>query len=370
MDRERIEGMKPHTAEALESLLRHNAASEIEEEERRMYRWIDDTIGINFWEFRKRNHALLSYFEICEDVSYSEGWKNFAEKLGLDFTNIQHCEKFCGQAGPTKAVLDRLESKKEYIGLTLKEVLAVLKDLGQHDILRRVSWQEGISKFEKVQNVPAAIKEGYEDTVPATFSLDIKRGCETLVCSANEGRVNESIIRRDSPPQACQVKILMVFASDARREALEVVEQLRNPLTSRGRVGVLLLMGDVASTVAANLRVDPHNSIHKWFKQVRFVVPVLSPQFLKQIQNRDRSNQCIEEKIYNRFVYRLTLDDYVANMSRNTKCRPLYPSCYHKEVVDSELVRGNGLLQIHWNCSSKDSVEQFAELLIDEAKYL
>lgn len=59
---------------------------------------------------------------------------------------------------------------------------------------------------------------------------------------------------------------------------------------------------------------------------------MLSPQFLKQIQNRDRSNQCIEEKIYNRFVYRLTLDDYVANMSRNTKCRPLYPSCYHKEV--------------------------------------
>lgn len=54
-----------------------------------MYRWIDDTVGINFWEFRKRNHALLSFFEICEDVSYSEGWKNFAEKLGLDYTNIQ-----------------------------------------------------------------------------------------------------------------------------------------------------------------------------------------------------------------------------------------------------------------------------------------
>lgn len=75
--------------------------------------------------------------------------------------------------------------------------------------------------------MPPAIKEGYEDTVPTTFSLDIKRGCETLVCSANEGRVNENVIRRESPPQACQVKILMVFASDARREALEVVLFMR-----------------------------------------------------------------------------------------------------------------------------------------------
>lgn len=60
--------------------------------------------------------------------------------------NFQHCEKFSGTTGPTKAIFDKIEDKIEYSTLTLKDVLSILVDLEQHDILQRVSWQDGISK--------------------------------------------------------------------------------------------------------------------------------------------------------------------------------------------------------------------------------
>lgn len=62
------------------------------------------------------------------------------------------------------------------------------------------------------------------------------------------------------------------------------------------------------------------------------MVPVLSRQFLLQTQDRDSDPNTVTERLYNRYLYRLLLDDYVSNMSKNNKCRALYASEYSTEV--------------------------------------
>ncbi|KAG7174553.1 hypothetical protein Hamer_G016458 [Homarus americanus] len=251
---------------------------------------------------------------------------------------------------PTRAVLGRLEEKAEKKDMTLREVLEVLEELGQHDVLDCVPWEEGMKLFKKGTQKIEVLTQGSAD-----------EGEPTSPRVSPSPRENPSRIILDA-------KILMVFASDARTEAMRVVHQLRNPLTSRGKVGVLLLTDPDNYIVARQLTIEGCNSIHKWFKQVNFVVPVLSPKFLLQIQNRDDDNTNKEEKLYNRFVYRLLLDHYVSRGSKNLKCRPLYPVEFSRQVLQSELVKDNGLLMMLWKCSSEESVEEFAKIITNEVR--
>ncbi|XP_053651814.1 uncharacterized protein [Cherax quadricarinatus] len=390
--------MKPENAAVFKELQAEVEESLKNEEDRRSYKWFEDASSINFWDYRNKNYSIITWFEINED---NTKWELLAEKLGLGYQEIQHCHKF-HRGCPTREVFSRLEDKEESKDLSLKNVLEILEELGHHDILRVVPWQEGIEKFrndcsnstdvhKKVSKL-VQVKHKYD---PASFTLSVHQRPEILVGASNEGVIDQGCISTNvshaspqpalsvlqssppipqltpsipqSTPSVLDARVLMVFAQDARAEALKVADQLRNPQLPRGKIGVLLL-SEPAGPVARQLRIDPCNSIHKWFKQVDFVVPVLSPQFLRQIQNRDWDSNCVDERRYNRFIYRLTLDHYVHKGSRNYKCRPLCPAEYFSEVMQSELVKGFGLLQVVWNCSSENKIEDFAKVIISELK--
>ncbi|MPC61798.1 hypothetical protein E2C01_055875 [Portunus trituberculatus] len=144
----------------------------------------------------------------------------------------------------------------------------------------------------------------------------------------------------------------------------ELASQLRNPMDGK-RVYILLLQESDNSLVKSSLRCDPWNSIHKWFMKVQknstphcfnsvagqaivdAVVPVLSPQFLRQIQNRDFSTESEWEKRFNRYTYIMMLDQYVECGSKNRFCRAVCPARFLEEVGHASISLYHCILYKH-----------------------
>ncbi|XP_063858034.1 uncharacterized protein LOC135099567 [Scylla paramamosain] len=115
-------------------------------------------------------------------------------------------------------------------------------------------------------------------------SLSIQRDPQVLV-------VESCLDSVDGKQSGFQSKVVVIHAQDTREDALQLASQLRNPMEGN-RLYVLLLQESKKNTqVKSSLRCDPWNSIHKWFIKVDAVLPVLSPQLLRQIQNRDFSRE-------------------------------------------------------------------------------
>ncbi|KAK3885479.1 hypothetical protein Pcinc_010314 [Petrolisthes cinctipes] len=365
--------MRPENLKAKQAMEEEIARLEEEEQCNRKYEWFDDAVEISVWKYFDINYDIIMDFATREDL---ERWDLLADKLGLSGIYIDHCKKY-NRLYPTIEVFRALFMMKDKAQMSLREVLDALKDLNQHNILRAIPWEKGIEKVmasNKLGSNSEVCKPNEKSDIvkfdKGQFSLNITEQPSVLVRGENQGTVNEEIPVNPKPSQPCQgLVIMLIFAQDSRDDAQRVARQLRSPESERGVVQVLQLTGDITNAVAINLRTDPFNCIHKWFKQVRFIVPVLSPQLLAQTQNHDVGKKESKDHIYNRFVYRMMQDQYVNNGSRNTRCRAVCPDVHHKQVMSNMLVRGNGLFQLHWKCSSSEQVEEFAKILWSEYNF-
>ncbi|XP_063862072.1 uncharacterized protein LOC135107742 isoform X1 [Scylla paramamosain] len=159
-------------------------------------------------------------------------------------------------------------------------------------------------------------------------SLSIQRDPQVLV-------VESCLDSVDGKQSGFQSKVVVIHAQDTREDALQLASQLRNPMEGN-RLYVLLLQESKKNTqVKSSLRCDPWNSIHKWFIKVDAVLPVLSPQLLRQIQNRDFSRESEWEKRYNRFAHSMMLDQHVEYGSKNGFCRAVCPARFPEETSSS-----------------------------------
>ncbi|XP_063855455.1 uncharacterized protein LOC135097462 isoform X2 [Scylla paramamosain] len=155
-------------------------------------------------------------------------------------------------------------------------------------------------------------------------SLSIQRDPQVLV-------VESCLDSVDGKQSGFQSKVVVIHGQDTREDALQLASQLRNPMEGN-RLYVLLLQESKKNTqVKSSLRCDPWNSIHKWFIKVDAVLPVLSPQLLRQIQNRDFSRESEWEKRYNCFAHSMMLDQHVEYGSKNGFCRAVCPARFPEE---------------------------------------
>ncbi|KAK8373176.1 hypothetical protein O3P69_011287, partial [Scylla paramamosain] len=76
-----------------------------------------------------------------------------------------------------------------------------------------------------------------------------------------------------------------------------------------------------------------------FLQKVDAVLPVLSPQLLRQIQNRDFSRESEWEKRYNRFAHSMMLDQHVEYGSKNGFCRAVCPARFPEESQGVMLLR-------------------------------
>lgn len=316
--------------EEVEELLR--------EEKERTFSWVEE-FNINMWKFREVNPVIMRSLEDELDLS---NWEPIAETLGLTNSQIERCQR---SNAFTHTVFTTMEECPHFQDLTVKRFLKTLLEHNRRDILSK------LEKFVRLKPRSDAAK---------TFTLSIQRDPQVLVVESSLGSV-------DGKQSGFRAKVLLIHAQDTREDALQLASQLRNPMEGK-RLYVLLLQESKNTQVKSSLRCDPWNSIHKWFMKVDAVVPVLSPQFLRQIQNRDFSRESEWEKRYNRFAYSMMLDQYVEYGSKNRFCRAVCPARFLEEVSQNELVKLSGLFKYHWNCSSEEELRECAKTLYSGAK--
>ncbi|CAL4253912.1 unnamed protein product [Meganyctiphanes norvegica] len=357
------------------------------------YDWIKETWSINFWEYAHLNITLIDWFYINMDTARDDktGWPMFVEMLGLERAHIEHCVHYSGSLGPTRKAFQYLKEIEEKKDLKLGLVLEILKDLNRHDLLNPsfIHWKEGVANLDKSSEFSPNDCNEYIDmdnksiTISNTFSENSSMQQIGLVKSANVGEVgntagtfnNNSLSMEGKEKQSDKIKViadkktmkktsklaakvLLVYSDDVKDEATRVAGYFRNPENGHGIIGVLMFREkrELWNTILA----DPCNTIHKWFKQVDFIVPILSPKFLKQIQNLDTSND--DDLKLNRFIYRLTLDEYVSIGSLNKRCRAIVPSHFASEVINHEVVYGNGLFSVTWQTTQ---LEELSSLIVN-----
>ncbi|RXG73593.1 hypothetical protein Avbf_02946 [Armadillidium vulgare] len=321
------------------------------ENEETTYDWIKDFNSINFWDFLSVNFLDVDRFFTMLDIENGphSGWEKFAEVLGLTLWE-DLCYQYHNGAGPTKAVLSKLLSKDDYDrNLSLGSVLEILKEMDRFDILLQIDWK---CLAEKCISSAPSEKVKIENDEPKTLVFQLNRSmeCDQLIKSApvtdpdNEISSLELLNRYNSLKKKKSKKrenksntfcILMSYAPDAESWAEKVSKELKGHITNGQEMKVLMIGNPQLKRALA---MDPSNTLHKWFNQVRYVVPVLSPQYLKQIQNLDTAENCREIGLYNRLIYRFTLDQFVKFGSRNLRCRPICPDSYFPEVQNSSVV--------------------------------
>ncbi|XP_018012143.1 uncharacterized protein LOC108669345 [Hyalella azteca] len=339
------------------------------ETEKRKYDWVSNAEGISWESFSATFPKHRLWFYTLLDISLDDGtgWQQLAQNFGLNADQIKWCSKYCGPAGPTAAVFSKLQQQKlTDDGIPLYHLLKHLISLGRHDLLSRIPWQQCIDQLKeeacKLQAVSHNLALNERDEVEC-------KDANVVSFSASFTPSQITSPKKKTTPYACS--ILMIYANDSSEFATKLYGQLRSS-NGRGRIGVLVLQEQQHL-----LMQDPNSLLYKWFTQVDYIVPVLSPDLLSQISGWSAASETSASAhghvtaLLNRYVYRLTLDQYVALASRNKRCRPVVSATHSREVCSTELVRTQGLLQVVTVCDDYDSsgavnnsVEKFAHLLL------
>ncbi|MCL4126334.1 UNVERIFIED_CONTAM: hypothetical protein GTU68_036087 [Idotea baltica] len=342
------------------------------------YDWIADYEDINFWNFLSVNYLELDRFFTLLDIETgpNSGWEKFVEALGLSlWEDRKWCFQYHNGVGPTRAALIKLlDSKKHDQDLNLSVLLELLKEMDRYDILLQIDWLRLIEKYKGTSKSSFKAKEV---EAPLIFQLNLVSEqskadilqSESISFSSYEEvppqdlNTKNALKEKSKKKKSSDVCILMSYARDAESYAKRVANELRSDLWRNKKIKIVML-GD--PDIKRKLIMDTSNTLHKWFNQVQYVVPVLSPQYLKQIQNLDTTESDQEAALLNRLVYKFTLDQYVSFGSRNRRCRPLCPNAFAKEVRSSSVVKGSGLFLLTWPCSDPSQVRDFAITLAEK----
>lgn len=146
-------------------------------------------------------------------------------------------------------------------------------------------------------------------------------------------------------------KVLLTYAADGRDTALAVADELK-----QRQFRVLLL-----EEQRRLLQREPYTAVQKCFKQVHYVVPLLTAQYLAATQNRAEADteQARRLAADARFVYTLMCDEMVQNDHVNWRVRSLVPDDAGEDVRQHPIF-GSPLFRWPYMVSELD---EFAECL-------
>ncbi|XP_076069960.1 uncharacterized protein LOC143041789 [Oratosquilla oratoria] len=367
---------------------------------KRLYTWAEneEIRKLKLLDFVDKNPTFIQNIQHILDTCTNArtGWTKFAEDCGVPAKDIEWSRLYHRSdllEGPTAQIFRFI--KRDNPSLTLGEVFDILKDLGRHDLLQKEEWQQGSEKIiedetkapkvvsvnirtNTISPVPGLIIDKLKDMgvgESRTQELHIVQSSDGVAnLASNEGQLDFVEEEKQKEEQIKEKKIekekekeeivsgaivLILCADDAKEEARKVAEQLRKPISARPVIGALILQDSLH--LLAN---GSNNTLMGWFEMVDYIVPILSPQFLKQTQNQDP----YDVLRHNRVLYDTMLNEYIKNGSLNYRCRPLCPEKYYKKVQDHPVIRHNGLFQYMW-CIKPNTIEEFANLLIQLKNY-
>lgn len=149
-------------------------------------------------------------------------------------------------------------------------------------------------------------------------------------------------------PQKKYSKIVMLsYTADANEIVEKLIPKLRIPKDNK-RLGVLVLHEQLKK-----VNLNPEEFIFDCISQVDYVMPVITPEYLKAIKsctNAVENDVLHTDNKYVKYIYTLLSTHYVMNGCKNFKVRGLLPDNY-LSLVHTHRLMEHPLLQVWFrNC--------------------
>ena len=111
---------------------------------------------------------------------------------------------------------------------------------------------------------------------------------------------------------------------------------------------------------------NPEACCMKWANEADYIIPILTPQLLKDFHNGNVGNDDPDSAaidsltptspVLNRYLYTLLRARYSDVGCRNTMVRPIIPMEYLKIVGQAQVVRRDPLLRLIWVPQKEDRI--------------
>lgn len=260
------------------------------------------------------------------------GWQEFAAHMGLTMEQIRCIDyDFKGLQDPTYYVLLTYVQSPE---ARVDKILSVLQKMQRLDVINEIKdcvhdLIDAISK-DNMSTESEIIQPSCIPRAPLVLSPTLTGHCEMTT-----NRSHSKDMSRDSQQKIKQTYgciVMLTFATDGLSTAECIAKIFRS---KEPRIGVLILQEQEKEIYSR-----AEEFIDDCFKQVDYVIPILTRQYIEKINNPaktyDEMHNSLDTK-YLKYIYSLLRYEYVRNQCCNNRVRCIVPDKDVYTIVRSSL---------------------------------
>lgn len=254
-----------------------------------------------------------------------DGWQEFAAYMGLTMEQIRCIDyDFKGLQDPTYYVLLTYVQSPE---ATMDKILSALQKMHRLDVINQIkdyvrnlvsaASQRVISHDGKIKNDPEIIQPEHIPRAPLVLSpiLTVE---SKIRMKESESMYTPQDNQKHRQTYGCIV--MLTFADDG----LSTVESITKIFRSKQpRIGVLILQEQEKQVYSR-----AEEFIDDCFKQVDYVIPILTKGYVEKINNPVKSYEQMHDSLdtkYLKYIYSLLRYEYVRNQCCNHRVRCIVP---------------------------------------------
>lgn len=306
-----------------------------------------DTVALNIQKVTANVHASYLFEHIgkatlqklCLLLSSTStgktynGWQEFAAHMGLTMEQIRYIDEhhLKGLQDPTYYVL---LAYVQYGHATIDKILNALVRIHRYDVINQIK----DNVYELIREVPRDTGPGSTIIKPESIPrapLILTPIISNSIQKTQDDKVGTDHIKQDNPQktkQSCGCVVMLTFADDGVKTAQHVTKIFRS---KQPRIGVLILQEQENYVYSR-----AEEFIHDCFKQVHFVIPILTKGYIDRICNLKMYIEEDQNKLdfkYVKYIYSLFTNEYVKNQCINNRVRCIVPDSDVSTVVKANL---------------------------------
>lgn len=306
-----------------------------------------DTVALNIQRIAARVHAAYLFEHVgratlqklCLLLSSTAtgkaycGWQEFAAHVGLSMEQIRCIDyDFKGLQDPTYYVL---LAYVQNTNATMDKILHALQKMQRYDIINEI--KDKMSELVSVTSQStstddcAIIKPNTVPRVPLVLCpIESIQQTTKVIESTSNNSFSQNSPQKNKQSYGCIV--MLTFADDGAQTAYHIAKIFRS---KQPRIGVLILQEQENYVYSR-----AEEFIDDCFKQVNFIIPILTREYIDRINNP--MNSCVEvqnklDTKYIKYIYSLLRYEYVRNQCINNRVRCIVPDKEIYTVVDANL---------------------------------
>ncbi|XP_076302850.1 uncharacterized protein LOC143221254 [Lasioglossum baleicum] len=286
-----------------------------------------DTVTLNIQRATTQIHASYLFEQIgkptlqklCLQLSSTatgktyNGWQEFATHMGLTMEQIRCIDyDFKGLQDPTYYVL---LAYVQQVDATIDKILSTLQKIHRFDVINEIKdvvsdLIDGLSQNIDELTIlrPDSIPRAPLVLSPINFVKEIQK--HKIV----SGRVIQNNLQKTKKLYGCIV--MLTFADDGLETAQHVAKIFRS---KEPKIGVLILQEQENYVYSR-----AEEFIDDCFRQVHFIIPILTQGYMERINNPKKINIEDQNKLdakYIKYIFSLLRYEYVRNQCINYRVR-------------------------------------------------